>query len=910
MKMQLRKLGKIVGAGSLAMLMGASSFAFATLDSYPAPFVSGGTVQSLIVVGNLAAPSDVVGAIDIAARLGGESYTSVSSGGVAVSGSVVGEGKALDTTTTHVFLQDNLGKTGLRTTLTKDDLPTLLAKGTFADSDGTHKYDQFIDMTPGTTNANNVRLDFDKPGSSSSADPAYNFGRFTTSPSTNEYLYRTRVVFDVAVNGTNSIGKSLNLFGVDYTITSDTTSAFAGNTADKVVLFGSANVNTLNGGDEVTVNIGGVDYTIKLLGVTSANAAAIQVGSTTETVARLGTSTNFGDLKIYVKDAAQLSTTDQTQNYATLLIGADRITLQHGAKVKKGTNDDPVDGTYVELTTSSGKLNQISIKFGAKSSTNDFIAAGDATYTNQVFGTFGVSFPSMTPSVGGALDDKITLRNSGDNNLQITMTDFNSNTQTFNWGYKSTSSGTSVNLSDSSGNQIHVVENATVKRDEYIILDAGGFPHLFKVTSVTLDGSTSAGIDLQDVFTGATTKVTTGADNFEAAVLDGQTYYFTNVSSTEFNVNWGNNSGHNNSGTYLTVFPTLNGKNGELVAFARPNINITQLSNAVTVQLPTGAVTISNNATAGGVPALPTWTITAYPKEDGTASTATAISGTSNVTSVVFSLGRTATGAVRYNVSQSGASILLSVVGSSSGTASGRPNATVIIWEEKDDAGNQAGIIFEASTGASGSNFLAGIASPDMTGTSSGSQSWGSNTNKASFADLWGSVVVRDTATSAQPWVDLWYPDIQRIANVYVLSNAAAVGGTSGSGTVKSAVPITTALAKLDTEVSQSDRTNKHLILVGGPYVNSLVETLAGNGKTWTRAQWDAQGAGTAIVQLVSDAFVSGRSALVVSGYTAADTRTVTTVLQQYDTSANKAALSGKNLAVWKNGVISTALSA
>jgi hypothetical protein len=704
----------------------------------------------------------------------------------------------------------------------------------------------------------------------------------------------------------------MTLFGVEYTITSDTTAAFGAPAAgDKVVLFGSSNVQTLNGGDTITTTVGGTEYTIKLMGVTSANSAAIQVGGTTETVLLRGTSTSFGDLKIYVKDAAQLSTTDQSQNYATLLIGADKLVLQHQSKVKKGTNEDSVDGTYVELTTSSGKLNQISIKFGAQSSTKDYIAAGDPTYLNQVFGTFGIGFPSVTPAVGGASDDYLKLRNSGDNNVQLTMTDSNGNTQTINYGYKATSAGATLNLSDSSGNQIHVVENETVKRDEYIILDAGGFPHMFKVSSVSLDGTSSASIDLQDVFTSITTKVTTGTDNFEAAVIDGQTYYFTNVSSSEFNVNWGTASGYNNTGTYITVFPTLKTRNGALVAFARPTVSFALPS---TLQLPSGAVTISvvgdaNPTQLGG---QANWTIAAAVKEDGTTSTATAIptAGANGNTSVIFSLGRTAAGALRYNVSKgiSNLTATISVVGSSSGPAGGLGNATVLVWEEKDDAGSQAAVTVTASTGTSGSNQVAGLAAPDFTSaTSSGAQSWGSNSNKASYADLWGTIAVRDTSTSAQPFVDLWYPDIQRIANVYVLGKDATVGVSSATGgTVKSAIPITTQLAKLDNEVSAADKSNKNLILVGGPYANALVETLAGAGKTMTRAQWDAQGSGTAMVDLIADAFTTGKYALVVAGYTKDDTRFVTTVLQNFDSAANKASLKSKNKVVWKNGVVST----
>ena len=121
---------------------------------------------------------------------------------------------------------------------------------------------------------------------------------------------------------------------------------------------------------------------------------------------------------------------------------------------------------------------------------------------------------------------------------------------------------------------------------------------------------------------------------------------------------------------------------------------------------------------------------------------------------------------------------------------------------------------------------------------------------------------------------------------------------------MKTPNPIKTPLAKLDKEVVDADKTTKNLILVGGPVVNTLVKDLATSNKAWDVNRWMTEGQGTAVLQLVSDAFATGKSALVVAGFSAADTRTVANVLQQYD--SNTSELTGKSLAVWKNGVISS----
>ncbi len=138
-------------------------------------------------------------------------------------------------------------------------------------------------------------------------------------------------------------------------------------------------------------------------------------------------------------------------------------------------------------------------------------------------------------------------------------------------------------------------------------------------------------------------------------------------------------------------------------------------------------------------------------------------------------------------------------------------------------------------------------------------------------------------------------------ANVFVLASDASVAQTSGGSgsTVKTASPVKTALGKLDTEITSADRSTRHLILVGGPAVNTLVAELATAGKTRDVTWYRSQGAGTALVDLVEYAFSSGRSALVVAGHSAADTRAATSRVQNYDAYAWTA-----NRVVLKNGVV------
>jgi hypothetical protein len=899
------QLKKILAAGALAAIMAGSTVAFAaTLADFPSPFITGGNVQSLVVVGAAAAPSDVVGAIDVAARLGGESTTDYTCTGTSGGVTVSGEGKAVATTNTKLYLNDDLGKTGVRSTMTKDDLPTVLANGVLSDTDAstTHNYQQFIYLTPGTTNPTKADIRWGKPGSTSGVDPTYvigeqSTGRLTTSPTTSEYLYKLYVTFDKDVNGSTAVGEKLTLFGKEYTIASTTSTAFTGATTDKLVLFGGAQTSVVNVGEKVTITIGGKDYAVTLKGVSSTTQVVVVVGSDTQSITK-GSSKKVGGVDVYVDDAYYLSTTDQTQNSAKLLLGAEKITLTHNSKVKTGDTEDNVDGTLVTLTASSGKLSAITIYVAGKSSSNDYIKMGD-TYTDPIFKSFSLAFPSVEPGLTDSTRSVLTVTPSGDNLLQLGMKDANGAEKTINWAYKASSTGTTFSLADNSGNAIHVLENESIARDEYFVVDAGDFSHLYKLTSTSIDGTSSSNIEITDQFSGVTTKVDLGTDNVATKVLDGQTYYFNTTGTTGVKVTWGTNAADHVAGDYVTVFPRLKGAKGEFVALTTKVATVPLISGKK-YQLPTGALLATYDS------ALQSWNFTATTKEDGTASSlytgdALQLNATTTLTTAAR-LGRTASAGTYYNLTYNSATSFNITVGGNSAIGQTQPGFLVV--EEKDADTNQNTIFVYASTEASGTNNVAIPTAPAFTDGNAQNSPLGSDSTITDYVDTYGTYVKR--TTTGQDTVKIYYPDDQVIANIYVLASDATTSTTTAAAgaTVKQAVPVKTALGKLDTDVTSSDKTNKNLILVGGPAVNTLVKELADAGKTKARDWYISQGEGTAIIDLVADAFTSGKSALVVAGHSAADTRAATGILQTYDSYATQ--FKGKTQVVIKNGVIST----
>jgi len=98
----------------------------------------------------------------------------------------------------------------------------------------------------------------------------------------------------------------------------------------------------------------------------------------------------------------------------------------------------------------------------------------------------------------------------------------------------------------------------------------------------------------------------------------------------------------------------------------------------------------------------------------------------------------------------------------------------------------------------------------------------------------------------------------------YNFTKATDVTLSSVAGGVNKVTPN---FAKLDTETGVKDLP---VILIGGPAVNALVKELADANKTWKSSDYAEN---RAIIDLIADAFATGKDALVIAGYAGKDTR-------------------------------------
>jgi len=147
-----------------------------------------------------------------------------------------------------------------------------------------------------------------------------------------------------------------------------------------------------------------------------------------------------------------------------------------------------------------------------------------------------------------------------------------------------------------------------------------------------------------------------------------------------------------------------------------------------------------------------------------------------------------------------------------------------------------------------------------------------------------GSIIVSPSAYSGSDIVKVKVPAQVLFAKLYVGKLASGTSGSSVSYASYPSIPITSAVAKLDTEITATEKA-KNLVVVGGPCVNSVAAAALG-------VTYPACGAsstipeGKGLIKVVASPYTegTGKVVIVVAGWEAVNTRTATSVLQQYNT--------------------------
>jgi len=884
----MKKIFRKISAIAATALMIGTTMGVAAAASYPAPFVSGGSANVAIVYGTGEGVSslDLVQAGNLQSNL--QSYLS---GGTGTSTSISGEAAELYTGGTKIYISDAINK--VKSTLTKSDLPNVLADGSFSGNvDAT--YTQTIQVGAPSGNANNITF-AKQPTTDDDPNLAISMGTSTSTPA-----FNLSVTFSKAVgfSWADSEGEEITLFGQKFTIAAatDNTSLVLLKSAEKVGLSSDA--------PTADVTVGGKTYTVELV---SASDTSATIKVTDETGASEQKEVNEAASKKINGVTIAVQTADETnlKLSASIVAGSEKVTLASNANVKVGESDTSISGTSVDFAGGNpGALSKMTISVAPDDSDKDAVKVGQA-FLDPAFGSSQLALNGFNIADDSASRETIKVTPSGDNRMEITFTDARGNEKNVRYqNYLVTGAGTNASLYyDDSHHNISVTEWEKMHKSDYLVLgneDEGRLVKVSTVSKVNSEGTTGSGdkLEFTDVFSGDTYTATLTANTTTIAsgsvVIGGKSYNVyvegagdTITDSNVFNVSvdYPDSSGNN-----IILFPTIQTSKGAKVAFYEA-VNLTYNlvkntsgfgSNLTGVMFP--------NGNARGYLTLTLTTGGNANQSNGSCSGATAVAmnGTTsgggglncNITSTGFG----------YNITYVGAEAGPGVLSVRLYNANGQTpinDPAVYMFEEKDDNSVYEGLIVTSEFGSLTSTDPIGV--NDVERTWMDDQLWDSITMASQNTidkevDLWGTMVSTDRGASSAKKVTISYPDEQVYALVSIGAPGSSVGVVGGS----SGAQLGEVLA-MDSEVSSVS--SKNLIVVGGSCINSVAANLVGQaycGSAWTTAT--GVGSGQFLIQSFADKYTAGKIALLVAGYEAADTINAATYLRTkaVDTAAGK----------------------
>jgi hypothetical protein len=796
----------------------------------------------MFVIGANAATSDVAGAIDVAVNLASNAVVTqqvaVAGGSVSVSGGVT-----MATSSNPVTVWNNFASS--KQVLTATDLPDILQSGNYVDAGSVSSpYSQYLTFTNG---ASNGRVVYDTPNGGTS--PALGL-KFTGSNAIYNYqLAFTKQITETIASGSvaNLINTQLSMLGKTWTITA---AGVSGMSDLALTLLSGKNSQTVTTETPVTYTSGSNTYTVSLVavGTIGANDAAtvtISGGNLAapETLQILsGGTKSLSDGTLVGVTSIFKTTKTGAIDSATVFIGADKLELEDnamgsgnyyaGVKINGQSLTDVSVSMTGNTTSTSGTLTLNSIAVKWTPSLEQFVSAGNSLSDPFTNGAFKIFFGGISPALDDAASrEAVTVTPSG-TSASISFKDAAGNALTQNFVQSTAAVAGNINLKDAGGYKIHVLEGETVAQNEYAVLGqnslAGNaqnpFGHIIRVLSLqTASTSTSS---FQDIASGTTLQVTGGNTTM---YLDGQAYKVCVMSTSAVAFTWGTSANYCDAGTQYDVYPAIQTSKGAWVALTNVTTMASTANANYTFNLPTGSLTVNSTTLSGN--------------------------------------GLSTVGAAKYNVTVGGTNNTITIKASdNSATPFSTPG--VMLVEGLDEAQTRNVIAFRMDSDAS-YNRVDIPAAPAFTATTT-STAGVSGTTQNKYVDQFGTYVMYDSTMPGT--LSISYPASQSQAIVGVgKAPTASVGGAAGSVTTQTVLPITADVVKLDSEVSTADQSANDMVLVGGPCINAMVAQLATAGKfPYTCDTWPGRNFGR--VQVIADAFATGKTALVIAGTTAADT--------------------------------------
>ncbi len=829
MKLQ-NAIKKVAALSTGAAMLGASVLGAVAYDlsNYPEPFVKNGQFNGVLVVGENAKPSDVIGVTDIAMSLQASAVVeeTVSVPGQET-GAGVSEGAKVEQGTDKLNLMETFSS--VKSFFGADDLD-VLKKVTWQDNDG-NDYNVEFRVQPGS----NVRVQYSSDLNDGQSPVLAIDWKDVTNVGTAP-AYDLIVDFQDPVNFTAMAGESVELFGQTFTVAE----ASQLTDASKLTLYKAAVDETFEPGTEKTVVVGGHDVTVEVVNANSNNGEAIIRVNGEQASVKKGESRTVGGEKIYVKD---VFIGNVLSDYAAvrLLIGADKVVLENGQSVRTGDNEDAMSGTSVNIQSSGGKATRITVTITPNDLAQEYAVDGTKLgeeFVDPVFGAVKWVFADAVPGLESDSRDVVKLYPSSSDRLNLKFE--NRRGDMYDVVLLRENSGNAEFRYGSGTNDVYVLkDNADtgaagdgtndarrVVKDNRFIVQNGEYTRILELTYVD---QTNHEITLKDVATGATQtwKAVSPINDSEGT---GGTGFNGEATDTDYD---GDGNYEADSSTWKGTF-TYDGKDYDFY--------IDGQADAIAIDSGTAKTSAENYATLVSKGGEELW----LNPISGTWASAT----TNNVLALIEE--------TTYNNDDPEFHGIVSF------------NVTYDTNKNKKIYVSDAGFITTVPS------FVTASPAPTIVGSWSGLQSE-DGSDKQYFVTQYGTYVAADL-TGDGGYAEVYYPTQSMNLNVFLAPVSAGTTTTGGEGSVvtEKVQKINVGAAKLDSEV-QDLVGQENMIVVGGPCANSVAAELMGN-PTECAAGFEE---GKAMIK--SFDHDSGAVSILVAGYSAQDTRLASQVLANYE---------------------------
>ena len=502
--MQLKKtIKKVIALGTGAAMVGATIMGAmaADLSAYPAPFITDGKFDGVIVVGDTAAASDVIGAVDIATSL---QFNAKTSSVISTGGGVSLEGDSWKVGTSSIFLEmansDNasgsiIGENvrDIMTFIGKEELGAL-ADGKFSTNEGEYAYSQYLYFDE-ANDAQNELVKYVENEDDESADFFFvksgsQIGKYKLefgSPAESDVTTSAGVASTTGDTLDDFKNKVITLMGREYSIVQATRPSSDLRYSVKLLLMGGAVTDTILEGETKTYPLDGKDYEVELVFNDGDNVKFKVDGQMTSQLQEGGT--------FVLSDKKELGVSEILyQGYAggihsaTFFLGADKVELRDD-NITESTDlssnelvvgSETIDSADVLIDgtddNSKLKINSIILNMTAE---DDFFVPADGKLSEAIeaageekeilfAGTWDMEYKGLSEQE----NHDIKIATSTDRKYKLVWYDGDGNKVNMPLAYAATD--TTVKLSeDSSDKHLIIKEGVNASKKDFLVLTGG-----------------------------------------------------------------------------------------------------------------------------------------------------------------------------------------------------------------------------------------------------------------------------------------------------------------------------------------------------------------------------------------------------------------------------------------------------